>query len=914
MHRLAPVLLLALICSLSWPQEGGLIRNPGFEEGEDRPAEWSLVMEGRGAGSATWVTDNPYAGKYCARVELAEPGDYWMAKQTYAAGTAKPDQMYVINGWYRSVGDFTHPCIYFRGADGGFLGAWERSLPAAAQWQPFEFVFKTAPRTDHLELQLRIQGDKGVSWYDDIAVQEAGQLVERGEALMGPALQIAREKPDHVWAIVSGAGRAELEFLGDVDLEVAWSEACLKDAQPQADYDIRVTRVLANGETVESSAGEPGRPAFWAHAFPRLGGDGQVVLTRLVAWSRAPGPRFALLVGLRDTSAVRRRLVRAQTTIPGLRQADIALPWRTRFLNESLVKLAQWQEDNRDDILRELLGAGEDTGARVCSEWLNLTSEQWVQWLVDNGRPTEPDPAAQGARNEYLSLQVLYAPVGRPETVTAHLSDLTGPNGTTIPSQHCQVRLLEYVPFGDRWLPDPLMEQQPFRPSGHGPIVLWVTVHVPQDARAGDYRGTVTMSADGGAPIARQVGIRVWDVTLPQETHLQSSFWLFRAQIRRHFDLPADVPMEDYYPYIDLTTSHRLSPVDVVEGPTEPMVKVYREQDGSLSYDFSYWDLYLDRLKAGGANTIHLGFTHWMAHYFSGDRPAVIDRQTGETVALGYEFGTVEHLDALGRYLRAAADHLKQRGEFDKCYIQPWDEPHGDGLAKSYTVLKGIMERVPDIPRLMDAVYPDAHGGEMAQVVNLWCPLSPMVGQGHYSKVRERGDTMWWYVCCGPRRPFANLFTNWKVPEMRALFWQTWQHKITGLLYWGLNYWTSWGAELQPAGERFPRGPWVASTSNLNGDYMGDGYFIYPGETVDKPLSSLRLETIRDGIEDYELLYLLNGLVERSSEADPETLKLAQEVLKVRPEVSHSLRDFDRTGEAMAAEREVIADLIQRLR
>jgi hypothetical protein len=36
----------------------------------------------------------------------------------------------------------------------------------------------------------------------------------------------------------------------------------------------------------------------------------------------------------------------------------------------------------------------------------------------------------------------------------------------------------------------------------------------------------------------------------------------------------------------------------------------------------------------------------------------------------------------------------------------------------------------------------------------------------------------------------------------------------------------------------------------------GDGLLIYPGPDS-QPLSSLRLEAIRDGLEDYEYLYLL---------------------------------------------------------
>jgi len=43
----------------------------------------------------------------------------------------------------------------------------------------------------------------------------------------------------------------------------------------------------------------------------------------------------------------------------------------------------------------------------------------------------------------------------------------------------------------------------------------------------------------------------------------------------------------------------------------------------------------------------------------------------------------------------------------------------------------------------------------------------------------------------------------------------------------------------------------------------GDGNLIYPGP--ESPLSSIRLENIRDGLEDYEYLRLLGEKVERVS-------------------------------------------------
>jgi len=166
----AALSLSLLLGSLAAAQTTNMIRNPGFEEGADQPAEWHLGMEGRGAGSATWVTDNPRSGKRCVRLELTEPGDYWMAQQRYAAGTALPDHPYRVSGWYRSTTSACHPCLYFLGRDGSFLGAWETALPASEEWKPFDFVIQSKAGTYHFELQLRVQSAPGVCWFDDMAL------------------------------------------------------------------------------------------------------------------------------------------------------------------------------------------------------------------------------------------------------------------------------------------------------------------------------------------------------------------------------------------------------------------------------------------------------------------------------------------------------------------------------------------------------------------------------------------------------------------------------------------------------------------------------------------------------------------------------------------------------------------------
>ncbi|MEM4248414.1 MAG: DUF4091 domain-containing protein, partial [Candidatus Nanoarchaeia archaeon] len=116
-------------------------------------------------------------------------------------------------------------------------------------------------------------------------------------------------------------------------------------------------------------------------------------------------------------------------------------------------------------------------------------------------------------------------------------------------------------------------------------------------------------------------------------------------------------------------------------------------------------------------------------------------------------------------------------------------------------------------------------------------------------KKKEKGEKSWWYVCCGPTLPYANFHINMSALTHRILMWQQKKYKVDGLLYWSANYWVD------------TENPWedMATIKKINPNLYGDGSLIYPGKKVgvNGPVSSIRLEMIRDGFEDFEYLTLL---------------------------------------------------------
>ena len=134
--------------------------------------------------------------------------------------------------------------------------------------------------------------------------------------------------------------------------------------------------------------------------------------------------------------------------------------------------------------------------------------------------------------------------------------------------------------------------------------------------------------------------------------------------------------------------------------------------------------------------------------------------------------------------------------------------------------------------------------------------------QYHKSGVAEsqkKGAEVWLGVCCYPS-DHPNLFIDYPLLDARVMPWICWKYKVNGLEYWST---THWGTGNNRKGDRWPKVPWVA---NAFGNYNGDGYLLYPGPDG-VPYSSLRLEALRDGFEDYEYLWTLNSLLKQATDA-----------------------------------------------
>lgn len=445
----------------------------------------------------------------------------------------------------------------------------------------------------------------------------------------------------------------------------------------------------------------------------------------------------------------------------------------------------------------------------------------------------------QGATLGQLEINVVgYVPIDYP---TNYYQSRTAAWRRKIPAQ----------PGGcDGWpgcWPDPLLPQSTFDLAANTTQAVWITVSVPKEAPAGDYRGEVRLVAAGRCLAQRQFTVHVWDFTLPDESHVAAKFDVGPGQGAALWGRP----WQEVYPEIEsFMARRRLCPGAVRPAP------VIKCENGRVTADFTEFDKAADRyfneLKLPNA---------WMPEYFYlfgwgfpptarfGEQPypGCPPFEGADRSRLRPEFKRAYQVR-----LKAFWDHVKQKGWDKKFVLYISDEP---------------FEAQPDIRRQMKALCQMIH--EVDPKIRIysstwkhvpdWDGSLDIWGIGHYgivpveqiAKLRAAGDHIWWttdgQMCtdtpyCAVERLLphycfkygADAYEFWGVAWMTydpyRFGWHAYIHQSDQP---GVSYWV-----------RYPN---------------GDGFLLYPGGPIghDGPVSSIRLEQAREGVEDYEYMYLL---------------------------------------------------------
>ncbi|HPC59556.1 MAG TPA: DUF4091 domain-containing protein [Verrucomicrobiota bacterium] len=349
---------------------------------------------------------------------------------------------------------------------------------------------------------------------------------------------------------------------------------------------------------------------------------------------------------------------------------------------------------------------------------------------------------------------------------------------------------------------------------------------------------------------------------------------------------------------------------------TEPVVAAEKLK---VEFDFRDWDRAMERAM----NTYHFNSFQVPFPGLGGGTFHEIDPPS----LLGFREDDPEYPLLMASYGSQLEAHLRERGWLDKAFVYWFDEPSPDQYPFVMNGFAKLKRYAPGLTRMLtEQVEPGLVGGP-----NLWCPISNEFQPDRAAERQALGEKFWWYVCTGPKAPYAGLFIDHPAPEMRIWVWQTWQRGINGLLVWQINYWTSSAA--YPDRGR-PQNPyedpmsWTSGYSTPAGKRLpwgnGDGRFLYPplaaasanppAPVLAGPVDSIRWEHLRDGIEDYEYLCLLRQRLEqhkrRLSAAD---LAAFAKLLEVPETITRTLTQFAPDGAPIEAHRRAVGRALEKL-
>ncbi len=573
----------------------------------------------------------------------------------------------------------------------------------------------------------------------------------------------------------------------------------------------------------------------------------------------------------------------------------------------------------------------------------------FAAWSASSGEKvtrTQPLPAKtrrglalRAAANEAEAVQLVVRPSRELEGVRVSCGALRTAKGEALPADAITVASVDYVrvlqPSDDssrRGLhPDPLLPQTDAGVScpADANQPFWIRVTVPKGQAPGVYRGALSLQADGCEPVSVPFVVEVFAFALPDTLTCQTVIGCDFAPTVAYQKLKTKEEKQIVADrFAKMWAAYHLSPYDpdpltawsvswpgLEELRAKNALTVEAARKLEPVFDWSARDAGLTRaFETFHFNTFHVrveGINHGY--------------ETDDMDLRGVKSSDPVYAVLLEKYLGAIDRHLVEKGWADKAYAYWVDEPAEEHYPKVMEGMARLRKYAPHLRRLLTEEPVEALVGGP----NLWVPLSPRLHAPGEKTVRAAGDTMWWYICCAPKAPYAGMFIEHPAVELRTWLWQTWAENLTGILIWEGAYWTSPTAYPHTGPDQDPYRDTMSWDRNGNDPPgtkrpfgNGDGRLFYPSPAavnttdacLDGPIPTQRVEMLRDGLEDYEYFVLLRRLLdEKGASLKPTERAELTDLLTVPSDVSRSLTEFSRKPQALESHRLKLARAIERL-
>lgn len=498
-----------------------------------------------------------------------------------------------------------------------------------------------------------------------------------------------------------------------------------------------------------------------------------------------------------------------------------------------------------------------DNGPNEIEVFGSPITEKILQDLAATAsQKTAAEFAIISAKGETEDAQIIVNPSKDVKACTVSVGTLTSENGTEFPAENISLYYQKYIeittrsdgytnnPFG--FYPDILLpyekaveyKENAIKAGQNQSIILSAKVDAEQET--GVYTGKATIKLDEVEKVV-DVRIEVKDLVLPSLRNLLTNY---NTDYTLIVDGELNDTMEMFEAYYDFMLSYNVTarrfPGSTNADSFKASIRKYYDQinsyeipaDGTSSFNQA---LLIQSLTAVAEISLEDGRNYFeKARYwlYCVDEPIQTNR--------------VELANQTFKDFHETTQAVAEQ-------VESWTTPDNGGITKSL-----LAKEIRNASALLTSYY-----SETLEDIDIWCP--PV---GNLTKTSDReqyvGKNTWVYTLNTSRSPQPNLHIDNpnSLTSSRILGWICNDYDIEGRLY----YESCYQQKISYAGGfHYEKCDPYKDPMRYPGT-NGDGYVLYPGARygVYGPIASNRLVSIRDSVDDYEVLYQLENKYEQA--------------------------------------------------
>lgn len=464
------------------------------------------------------------------------------------------------------------------------------------------------------------------------------------------------------------------------------------------------------------------------------------------------------------------------------------------------------------------------------------------------------------ALNEYEATQLVLFPESDLADITITVAPLIHENNTdTISVDSIQINPIGYVNLkgGKKthertgFHPDILLPNQALQLTKGIPQPVLITVYTPPDTIPGNYQSVINIKNNRGIHQQVTLSVQVHNILIPDKPRFKSlslasphnlvELWpesqgfkkLTSAQQAVAFRKIADIGFRNYLPptgfLVNGLVSYNLKKSE--KGYTYVTYPTHDRKTGMFNANTT--DEYIDYMLSKGANSFFIGIT---------------------SDIYKYEHNSKEREATLLKYLDDLIPHFKKRGILYQSYLYNIDEPWGESVDHAKKIYRLVKKRYGSDVHFIQNTNQN-NNRILGEIKNYFQAVDINLGFFNITELQQYRDKypgifqdVWWNINKWPRT-HPNIFLEYPLIDARIIGPMSFKYNIQGFEYWELTY-IGKIKNYHPVEANDFQIDWIIDDNSL------DGLLLYPN-TEYGFYSSMRLASFRDGMEDLELLYLL---------------------------------------------------------